>query len=96
MIYIQSTLINFFVFKRNIYNTPMRTTGNLSLPVYSTIKCEKNSINYMEPYYWNMLPKEMKSVNNVNIFKSKLKSWLPKCACGSCTKCTIFICDLNF
>ena len=42
MIYIQSTPINFFVFKRNIYN--MRTTGNLSLPVYNTITCGKNSI----------------------------------------------------
>ena len=78
----------FFVFKHNIYN--MRTTGNLSLPVYSTIKYGKNSISYMGPYYWNMLPKEIKNVDNLNIFKSKLKSWLPKCACGSCTKCTIF------
>ena len=47
----------------------MRTTGNLSLPVYSTIKTlpvystikyGKNSISYMGPYCWNMLPKEIK------------------------------------
>ena len=77
----------------------MRTTGNLSLPVYSTIKTlpvystikyGKNSISYMGPYCWNMLPKEIKNVDNLNIFKSKLKSWLQKCVCGSFTKCTIF------
>ena len=78
----------FFVFKHNIYN--IITTGNLSLPVYSTIKYGKSSISYMGPYYWNMLPKEIKNVDNLNIFMSKLKSWLPKCACDSCTKCTIF------
>ena len=43
------------------------------------------TISYMAPKIWNLVPKEMKQITTVNEFKAKLKIWeLENCPCRLC------------
>ena len=43
------------------------------------------TISYMAPEIWNLVPKEMKQITTVNEFKAKLKIWeLENCPCRLC------------
>ena len=43
------------------------------------------TISYMAPKFWNLVPKEMKQITTLNEFKAQIKIWkLENCACRLC------------
>ena len=44
----------------------------------------KESISYLEPKIWDIIPPELKFLENVNAFKRELKEWKPECPCRLC------------
>ena len=61
-------------------------TNKFTLPVVRSEKMGKKSWQYYGPIVWNsMIPDNIKDSVNINIFKEKIKSWVPdNCKCKLC------------
>ena len=64
------------LFKRslNLHNT-RNNVNSLYIPFYRTVRSQK-SVFYCAPKIWNSLPNELKIINNIITFKSKLRRYL--------------------
>ena len=72
-----------FVFKSNNYN--IRSKYELAIPLVNTVLKGKNSIRYLGPIIWNSIPLNIRCVDSINIFKSKIRQWKPEsCKCRLC------------
>ena len=50
-----------------------------------TVKYGTDSLIYLAPKIWNLIPSEIKESNNLQAFKSKIKNWIPSsCPCRLC------------
>ena len=53
-----------------------------------------NSISYLAPNIWDQIPEEIKNSKSLNIFKQKIKIWLPlKCPC---ILCKVYVPNLGY
>ena len=53
-----------------------------------------NSVSYLAPNIWDQVPEETKDSKSLNIFKQKIKAWIPlKCPC---TLCELYIPNLGY
>ena len=47
-----------------------------------TVYCGTESISYLAPKIWKLIPKEIKNSDSLYSFKSKIKLWIPhECPC---------------
>ena len=73
-------------------------TNKFVRPNVRTVKMGQGSIRSFGPIVWNaMLPDRIKSSPNINIFKDRIKSWVPVgCKCRLCddhnNNCTCLFC----
>ena len=45
----------------------------------------EESLRYLGPIVWNLVPDDIKSATNLNKFKNSIKSWVPdNCPCRLC------------
>ena len=52
------------------------------------------SISYLAQKIWDQVPEEIKDGKSLNIFKQKIKAWIPlKCPC---TLCKLYIPNLGY
>ena len=64
----------------NTCNAPAFSSRNVK-----TVRYGLQTISYMAPKIWNLVPKEMKQVTTLNEFKAKIKIWkLENCPCRLC------------
>ena len=50
-----------------------------------TTKYGINSISHLAPKIWELIPNEIKSCETLNLFKVKIKTWIPEnCPCNLC------------
>ena len=66
-------------------------------PNVPTVKKGQGSLRRFGPVIWNeMLPDRVKSSPNRNIFKDRIKSWIPKWKCRLCgdhtNNCKCYLC----
>ena len=54
----------------NTCNVPAFSSRNVK-----TVRYGLQTISYMAPKIWNLVPKEMKQVTTLNEFKAKIKIW---------------------
>ena len=54
----------------NTCNAPAFSSRNVK-----TVRYALQTISYMAPKIWNLVPKEMKQVTTLNGFKAKIKIW---------------------
>ena len=53
-----------------------------------------NSISYLAPKIWDQVPEGIKNSRSLNIFKQKIKIWIPlKCPC---TLCKLYVPNLGY
>ena len=76
--------------KNNTSSYNIRSELNMIIPKFNTFTYGKNSMKYTGPFYWNMLPNNVKRAESFKIFKKLLKTWRPRCSCGSCVLCKVF------
>ena len=95
---IQSLAIELFKIKNNISNTIVselfetRSIGyNLRSESYFPVNCIKtsqygmNSIRFFGSKVWNMIPSEIREINNFEMFKKLIRQWEPiGCNCKLC------------
>ena len=64
----------------NTCNAPAFSSRNVK-----TVRYGLQTISYMAPKIWDLVPKEMKQVTTLNEFKAKIKIWkLENCPCRLC------------
>ena len=53
-----------------------------------TVHYGLNSLAYLGPRIWELLPNNLKRLESVEAFKSKIKGWIPEnCPCRICKPC---------
>ena len=51
----------------------------------NSVRHGTESVSFLAPKIWDILPKEIKDSKTLNIFKTKIKKWVPReCPCGLC------------
>jgi len=69
--------------EENHYN--LRQNSQFSRPFVRSVFYGTESISYLGPKIWDMLPESYKNVNTLGAFKSKIKLWKPdNCPCRLC------------
>ena len=83
---------NIFETKSNYYNirnAPAFSTRNIKTVTYGL-----QTISYMAPKMWALVPKEMKQVTTLNEFKAKIKIW--KLENYPCRLCRTYLPQIGF
>ena len=72
----------------------IRSSNEFCLPTPHTVKYETESLRYLGPKIWNILPNSLKKSSSLYSFKVELKKLIPH-GCP-CRICKIFIPDLGY
>ena len=73
---------------RTTENVSARTRSNTTF--YTTSNPKKvnvgmETLRFLGPKIWDMVPSEMKSITSLYTFKNQIKKWIPiKCPCRLC------------
>ena len=57
-----------------------------------TVHFGRQSLTYLAPKIWNIIPKKLREIDNVTEFKNKIKRWIPE----NWQVCKTFIPRLGF
>ena len=89
---LSSPLSDLFKLKKTTYN--LRNTNALSSTNTKTTKYGINSISFLAPKIWDLVPDEIKISKSLNIFKQKIKIWKPlNCPC---ILCKVYVPNLGY
>ena len=76
-------LFDIFPIRSIDYN--LRSQTDFSVSSVNTAHFGLNSLRYFALKVWNMVPLELKNLNDVEIFKSEIRKWEPRqCECTLC------------
>ena len=85
-------MTDMFQFRTNRPNT--RNDNEFWVPMPKTTNYGSESVKYLGPKIWNILPKVLKDLSTLYNFKEKIKSWIPyDCPCKLCK---IYIPDFGY
>ena len=71
-----------FIENENETNFRENRNGDWVIPKARTVNNGLETIRYRGPVTWNLLPKELKSLETLESFKAKIKLWKPQgCTC---------------
>ena len=86
-------LLNEVFVERNC-NYNLRGNNFLNRRRVDSVRYGKESVSFLAPKIWDILPKEIKNSETLNAFKSKIKNWVPQeCPCGLCK---IYVSQVGF
>ena len=67
----------------NSYN--LRQVSEFSRPMVKSVCHRTESISYLGPQIWDVLPEKLKNIENLEDFKKEIKTWKPdNCPCRLC------------
>ena len=74
------------IFIERVYNGPaLRNVSHFITPPINSVHFGEDSLKYFGSKVWNLIPCNIKKVENVNIFKTLIRNWAPeKCPCRLC------------
>ena len=70
-------LLNEVFMKRNC-NYNLRGNNFLNRRRVNSVRYGTESVSFLAPIIWDILPKEIKNSQTLNAFKSKIKNWVPR------------------
>ena len=72
----------------------LRSNNNFQTRRVRTVRYGTESLSFLGPKIWNLLPLELKNSESLNVFKARVKSWRPiNCPCRLCR---LYIPNLGF
>ena len=90
---LQPTVNDIFKRKDNSrYN--VRQISEFSRPLVKSVYHGSESLSFLRPKIWDMLPDDYKDIDNLNIFKNKIKKWKPENC--PCRLCKVYINSISF
>ena len=66
-----------------IFHTTLAHAVNFIVEIQK-LKYETETIFYLAPKIWSLLPNVIKSSKSLDVFKSKIRQWEPDCPCRLC------------
>ena len=64
---------------------PKQQLSDFAARRIKTVRYGSESLSYLGPRLWNILPDEYKKLQSVKVFKTKIRSWVPEnCPCRLC------------
>ena len=82
------------LFRRHDICYNLRSNSNLAVPNVKSVFHGSESISYLGPKIWNIVPLELKQLTSLNAFKKGIKKWQPKnCPCRLCKQ---YVLNLGF
>ena len=69
--------------RNNVYD--LRNPSDFVRPRIRSVFNGEESISYLGPKMWDIVPPELKALETVNAFKIEIKKWKPECPCRLCT-----------
>ena len=72
----------------------LRSQVDFSIGALYSTSYGLRSLRYFAPKIWNMIPADIRNVNNLSDFTLKIKSWIPD-ACP-CNLCRPYICQVGY
>ena len=87
-----SLMSELFMIKKNKYS--LRNEGALISNYPKSVNYGINSISHLVPKIWELVPKEIRNYPTLNLFKEKIKTWIPKDC--PCYKCKVYIHGVGF
>ena len=75
------------IFVERDYNGPaLRTVSDFVMPKINTVHFGEDSLRFFGNKIWNLIPPEIKYVEEFDVFKKLIKNWAPeKCPCRLCS-----------
>ena len=74
----------------NVKGYNLRKQNDFQFHRTKTVSYGSESIQCLGSKIWNLIPDELKSANNLTIFKANIKKWIPRdCPCRLCKKYVI-------
>ena len=71
--------------KKDTNGKYLRTQDDYRVPKINTVSFGENSLRYLGPKIWEMVPEYMRDLESLEKFKSAIKTWIPqKCPCKLC------------
>ena len=59
--------------------------SDFDIPRIKSVYKGEDSLRYLGPLIWQLVPKKTKSLSSLKDFKSEIKKWVPhKCPCRLC------------
>ena len=80
--------------QKNCHPYNLGLNSQFSRPLVSSVFHGTESISYLGPVIWDILPGSYKNLSNVSVFKNKIKKWKPENC--SCRLCKTYISRLGF
>ena len=62
----------------------LRSQADFFSPQINTVHYGQDSMKYLGPKIWDIVPEDIKNSESLEIFKSKIKKWKPDCPCRLC------------
>ena len=74
------------IFIERNYNGPaLRTISDFVTPKINTVHYGEDTLAFFGSKIWNLIPSDIKYVDDLNVFKSLIRKWAPeKCPCRLC------------
>ena len=74
------------IFVVRIHNGPsLRNPTDFVVPMIKTVTFGEDSLRYFGSKIWELIPQEIKNVQNIATFKNSIRKWIPnKCPCRLC------------
>ena len=70
------------IFHRCDINYNLRINSELAIPNVRSAFHESESVSFLDPKIWNIVPLELKELTSLVAFKKGIKEWKPKnCPC---------------
>ena len=82
------------LFEQRNENYNLRNYNPFTIPAVRTVHHGSESISFLGPKIWNILPDDIKNAKSLNIFKTKIKSWKPENC--PCRLCRVYIQNVGF
>ena len=70
---------------RNYIGPEIRSQKDFALPRINSVKNGQDSLRFLGPKIWEIIPTSIKNAGSLSIFKNKIKTWIPvNCPCRLC------------
>ena len=75
------------IFDKRNPNYQLRHTSHFSIPPVRSVYNGTESLSFLGPKIWDIVPTELKKVKSLNTFKSGIKNWWSQnCPCRLCKR----------
>ena len=80
--------------QRNEQHYDLRKNSQFTIPPIRTVYHGSESISFLGPKIWNILPDRLKNVNSIEAFKMQIKKWKPENC--PCRLCKVYVQNVSF